>query len=184
MPTLLTSTLDLQLFNMDAKDRKTGTCREGNFKSLVQRKTVQATNTGGLSREETSQWSLSLDRLLSSKYGIKIFQAFLKSEFSDENLEFWAVCEDYKKIRCSFRMSFKAKKIFKLYIRAEAPREINIDHKTRELIRSNMKVPSMVCFDDAQKIVYGLMEKDSYPRFLRSDVYRTLLDSTPPSRTL
>uniref|UniRef100_A0A8C6LJH6 Regulator of G protein signaling 13a n=1 Tax=Nothobranchius furzeri TaxID=105023 RepID=A0A8C6LJH6_NOTFU len=139
--------------------------REGNFKSLVQ----------------PAYTSLKLPIHLD---GIKIFQAFLKSEFSDENLEFWAVCEDYKKIRCSFRMSFKAKKIFKLYIRAEAPREINIDHKTRELIRSNMKVPSMVCFDDAQKIVYGLMEKDSYPRFLRSDVYRTLLDSTPPSRTL
>lgn len=56
--------------------------------------------------------------------GMKIFQAFLKSEFSDENLEFWVVCEDYKKIRSSFRMSARAKKIFKLYIEAEAPREV------------------------------------------------------------
>lgn len=56
--------------------------------------------------------------------GMKIFQAFLKSEFSDENLEFWVVCEDYKKIRTSFRMSSRAKKIFKLYIQAEAPREV------------------------------------------------------------
>lgn len=55
---------------------------------------------------------------------MKIFQAFLKSEFSDENLEFWVVCEDYKKIRSSFRMSARAKKIFKLYIQAEAPREV------------------------------------------------------------
>lgn len=56
--------------------------------------------------------------------------------------------------------------------------QINIDHKTREVIRSNIKVPSAVCFEDAQKMVYGLMEKDSYPRFLKSDIYRTLLDST------
>lgn len=56
--------------------------------------------------------------------------------------------------------------------------QINIDHKTREVIRTNMKVASTVCFEEAQKIVYGLMEKDSYPRFLKSDIYRTLLDST------
>lgn len=133
----------------------------------------------------------------------------MKSEFSDENIEFWLVCEDYKKIRSSFRMSSRAKKIFKRYIQAEAPREvsaevfimltdlpfyyigliiflsacfqINIDHKTRELIRRNMKTPTTVCFDDAQRIVYGLMERDSYPRFLRSDIYQALLDSTSES---
>jgi len=56
--------------------------------------------------------------------GTQIFEAFLKSEFSDENLEFWIVCEDYKKIKSSFRMSSRAKKIFKRYIQAEAPREV------------------------------------------------------------
>lgn len=112
---------------------------------------------------------------------MKIFQAFLKSEFSDENIEFWLVCEDYKKIKSSYRMSSRAKKIFKRYIQAEAAREINIDHKTRDLIRRNIKAPTTVCFDDAQRIVYGLMERDSYPRFLRSDIYRALLDSTSES---
>lgn len=152
-----------------------------------------------------------------------VFQAFLKSEFSDENIEFWLVCEDYKKIKSSFRMSSRAKKIFKRYIKAEAAREvryllrfalqtdlhsaldrfypcpththttvhcsswhflslqINIDHKTRELIWRNVKAPTTECFDEAQRIVYGLMERDSYPRFLRSDIYRTLLDSTSNS---
>uniref|UniRef100_A0A667YCF4 Regulator of G protein signaling 13a n=1 Tax=Myripristis murdjan TaxID=586833 RepID=A0A667YCF4_9TELE len=131
--------------------------------------------------EEMSQWSHSLERLLASKYGTMVFQAFLKSEFSDENIEFWLVCEDYKKIKSSFRMSSRAKKIFKRYIKAEAAREINIDHKTRELIWWNVKAPTTECFDEAQRIVYGLMERDSYPRFLRSDIYRTLLDSTSNS---
>lgn len=130
--------------------------------------------------EELSQWSHSLDRLLASKYGLKIFQAFLKSEFSDENIEFWLVCEDYKRIKSSYRMSSRAKKIFKRYIQAEAPKEINIDQKTREMIRQNITESASTCFDDAQKIVFGLMEKDSYPRFLRSNVYRTLLDSSWP----
>lgn len=58
---------------------------------------------------------------------MKIFQAFLKSEFSDENIKFWLVCEDYKTIRSSFRMSSRAKKIFKHYIQAEAPREVSTE---------------------------------------------------------
>ena len=55
--------------------------------------------------------------------------------------------------------------------------QINIDHKTREIIKQNVQAPSKCCFDEAQRIVYGLMEKDSYPRFLRSEVYRALLES-------
>uniref|UniRef100_A0A8C5HZS0 Regulator of G-protein signaling 21-like n=1 Tax=Gouania willdenowi TaxID=441366 RepID=A0A8C5HZS0_GOUWI len=109
--------------------------------------------------------------------GMKVFQAFLRSEFSDENLEFWLVCEDFKTNRSSFRMSNRARKIFKCYIQAESPREINIDQKTREIIRRNIQAPSPACFDNAQKIVYSLMERDSYPRFLKSDFYKAFLDS-------
>ncbi|XP_022068982.1 regulator of G-protein signaling 21-like [Acanthochromis polyacanthus] len=182
MPSLVTSPpRELQHLSMDTDNKKAGKHRGGNLKSRLQSRSTQATNSDGLCFEEMSQWSSSLDRLLSSKYGMSIFQAFLKSEFSDENIEFWVVCEDYKKIKSSFRMSSRAKKIFKRYIQAEAPREINIDHKTREVIRRNIMAPSAVCFDDAQKIVYGLMERDSYPRFLKSDIYRTLLDSTSES---
>lgn len=61
--------------------------------------------------------------------------------------------------------------------------QINIDYHTREQIKRNVKTPTMHCFDDAQKIVYGLMERDSYPRFLRSDIYRTLLESLAADAT-
>ncbi|KAI4810192.1 regulator of G-protein signaling 13-like [Pseudochaenichthys georgianus] len=168
---------ELQNLNMDLDNKKRG----GNLKSRLQCRSSQDANNEGLCYEEMSQWSESLERLLSSKYGMKIFQAYLKSEFSDENIEFWLLCEDYKKMKSSFRMSSRAKKIFKRYIQAEAPREINIDHNTRELIRRNMKTPDSLCFDDARRIVYGLMEKDSYPRFLRSDLYKDLLESTSES---
>ncbi|AWP04416.1 putative regulator of G-protein signaling 21-like [Scophthalmus maximus] len=176
MPSLVTSPpRELQHLDMDAENKTSGKDRGVTLKSRLQGRSA---NTERLCFEEMSQWSHSLERLLSSKYGIKIFQAFLKSEFSDENIEFWQVCEDYKKTKSSFRMSSRAKKIFKCYIQAEAPREINIDHKTRDLIRWNIKAPTTVCFDTAQRIVYGLMERDSYPRFLKSDIYQALMDST------
>ncbi|XP_026170356.1 regulator of G-protein signaling 13 [Mastacembelus armatus] len=183
MPSLVASppSRELQHLNMNTENKKRKKDRGGNLKSRLQCGSSEVANIKGLCFEEMSQWSHSLDRLLSSKYGMKIFQAFLKSEFSDENIEFWLVCEDYKKIKSSFRMSSRAKKIFKRYIQTEAPREINIDHKTRELIRRNIKAPTTLCFDDAQRIVYGLMERDSYPRFLRSEIYQTLMDTTSES---
>lgn len=55
--------------------------------------------------------------------------------------------------------------------------QINIDYQTREEIKRKMKNPTAQCFDEAQKIVYGLMERDSYPRFLRSEMYKSLLES-------
>lgn len=39
-----------------------------------------------------------------------------------------------------------------------------------------MKAPTPTCFDEAQKVVYTLMEKDSYPRFLKSNIYLNLLN--------
>ncbi|KAG7269854.1 hypothetical protein CRUP_032812 [Coryphaenoides rupestris] len=155
--------------------------REGTLASSLQSRSSRKLSNRGLCFEEVTQWSCSLARLLESSYGMITFQAFLKAEFSDENLEFWLVCEDYKKVKCSFRLSAKARKIFKCHVQAGAPREINIDHKTRELVKRNLEAPSTACFREAQSVAYDLMERDSYPRFLRSGIYRTLLDSTSES---
>lgn len=57
--------------------------------------------------------------------GLATFRNFLKSEYSDENIEFWLTCEDYKKIKSSFRMSSRAKKIYEQFIKAESPKEVN-----------------------------------------------------------
>lgn len=187
---------------------------------------------------------LSLLLFVPPSDGLATFRNFLKSEYSDENIEFWLTCEDYKKIKSSFKLSSRAKKIYEQFIKAESPKEvkqvgrclsiqthtptrthtvsvlhfklyvlvkktaaqmlnlpsltlgsnpphtylcasfqINIDYHTREQIKRNVKTPTMHCFDEAQKIVYGLMERDSYPRFLRSDIYRTLLESLATDAT-
>lgn len=57
--------------------------------------------------------------------GLATFRNFLKSEYSDENIEFWLTCEDYKKIKSSFRMSSRAKKIYEQFIKVESPKEVN-----------------------------------------------------------
>ncbi|NWZ77766.1 RGS21 protein, partial [Poecile atricapillus] len=110
-----------------------------------------------------------------SPEGLAAFRTFLKSEFSEENVEFWLACEDFKKTKSSTKIASKAQKIYSDFIQADAPKEVNIDFHTKNDISQNISKPSLSCFDAAQSSVYCLMAKDSFPRFLRSELYKELL---------
>ncbi|XP_036436570.1 regulator of G-protein signaling 3a isoform X2 [Colossoma macropomum] len=133
--------------------------------------------------EEALKWGESLDKLLVHKYGLAAFRAFLRTEFSEENLEFWLACEDYKKIKSQSKMASKAKKIFAEYIAIQSCKEVNLDSYTREHTKENLQNITRSCFDLAQRRIYGLMEKDSYPRFLRSELYMDLVNQKKASTT-
>ncbi|XP_013875879.1 regulator of G-protein signaling 5a [Austrofundulus limnaeus] len=125
--------------------------------------------------DEAAQWRESLDRVLNNSYGLAAFRSFLQSEFSDENIEFWMACEEFKKTKNPVKMAAKAKKMYEDYIQSEGPREVNIDHVTKDVTLRNLVDLSPSTFDLAQKRVYALMEKDSFGRFLRSEQYQELL---------
>ncbi|XP_063282217.1 regulator of G-protein signaling 5 [Pelobates fuscus] len=127
------------------------------------------------STEEALQWKDSLEKLLQNSYGLSVFQSFLKSEFSEENIEFWMACEEYKKIKSPAKMATKAKKVYEEFIQTEAPREVNIDHFTKGVTMKNLVEPSPTSFELAQKKIFALMEKDSLPRFVRSEFYQELI---------
>ncbi|XP_067261831.1 regulator of G-protein signaling 3a isoform X1 [Chanodichthys erythropterus] len=133
--------------------------------------------------EEAMKWGESLDKLLVHKYGLAAFRAFLRTEFSEENLDFWLACEDYKKIKSQSKMTSKAKKIFAEFIAIQSCKEVNLDSYTREHTKENLQDINRSCFDLAQRRIYGLMEKDSYPRFLRSELYMDLVNQKKPSTT-
>ncbi|XP_028328702.1 regulator of G-protein signaling 5b [Gouania willdenowi] len=119
---------------------------------------------------EPLQWKESFEKLLSSQNGLCLFRAFLVSEFSEENIAFYLACEDYRTTKTS-KMPAKAKKIYNEFIGADAPREVNLDHLTKAITKDNMEQLDGTCFDLAQAKIYTLMEKDCYPRFLKSTTY-------------
>ncbi|XP_018418884.1 PREDICTED: regulator of G-protein signaling 16 [Nanorana parkeri] len=125
--------------------------------------------------KEAMKWKESFSQLLSSKDGLAAFRNFLKTEFSEENLEFWVACEEYKKTPSTSKLPAKAQCIFQEFLQTGAPREVNIDHQTREQTRQKIALASRNCFDGAQEQTRILMEKDSYPRFLKSNIYQQLL---------
>lgn len=108
-----------------------------------------------------------LDTLLNSKGGRQAFREFLRSEFSEENLEFWLACEDYRVTSLNLQKT-KCSSIYSQFIHPDAPQEVNLDAETREALLSVTGSPRADTFSNAQQRIYNLMAKDSFPRFLRS----------------
>ncbi|KAL8178167.1 UNVERIFIED_CONTAM: Regulator of G-protein signaling 18 [Gekko kuhli] len=137
------------------------------------------TNASSMSPEEIKKWGESFDKLISQEAGMDAFTRFLKSEFSEENIEFWMACENYKKIKDPVQLSLKAKEIYKTFIEKDAPKEVNLDFNTKECTSQSISHPALNSFDAAQTKIYTLMEQDSYPRFLKSSLYSDLLNNRP-----
>ncbi|XP_037119509.1 regulator of G-protein signaling 1 [Syngnathus acus] len=128
-----------------------------------------------LSREELEKWGESLDYLLASPTGLSVFGAFLRAEFSEENLQFYLACEQYKQSSHNFSLQRRAKDICDTYIRPGSPREVNIDSKTRDLTIRLLQAPSHTSLALAQKRIYSLLDTNCYHRFIQSNIYLSLL---------
>ena len=57
------------------------------------------------------------------------------------------------------------------------PAQVNIDHFTNDVTLRNLVDLSSATFDLAQKRIFALMEKDSFGRFLRAELYQELLEN-------
>ncbi|XP_075689444.1 regulator of G-protein signaling 4 [Rhinoderma darwinii] len=136
-----------------------------------------------LTQEEVKKWAECLENLVNNECGIVAFRSFLQSEYSEENLDFWLACEDYKKTKSTSKLSSKAPKIYEDFISVEASREVNLDSTTREETNKSILHPTHSTFDQAQHRIFTLMEKDSYRRFLKSNFYLDLVHSTTGGST-
>ncbi|XP_036916031.1 regulator of G-protein signaling 19 [Sturnira hondurensis] len=127
------------------------------------------------SLEEVQSWAQSFDKLMHSPAGRSAFRAFLRTEYSEENMLFWLACEELKAEADQHVVDEKARLIYEDYVSILSPREVSLDSRVREGINKKMQEPSAHTFDDAQLQIYTLMHRDSYPRFLGSPAYRALL---------
>lgn len=84
-----------------------------------------------------------------------------------------SVCSRAQKLRQS--IAEDAMKIFNKYIARDAEQSIGLDDDIREVILQKISVVQedidSECFVPAQKIVFGVLEKEYLPKFLASDYY-------------
>ncbi|XP_042890021.1 A-kinase anchor protein 10, mitochondrial-like isoform X1 [Penaeus japonicus] len=84
-----------------------------------------------------------------------------------------SVCSRAQKLRQS--IAEDAMKIFNKYIARDAEQSIGLDDDIREVILQKISVVQedidSECFAPAQKIVFGVLEREYLPKFLASDYY-------------
>ncbi|KAG8003017.1 Regulator of G-protein signaling 17, partial [Nibea albiflora] len=127
------------------------------------------------SAEEIRLWSQSFDKLMRNPAGRNVFREFLRTEYSEENMLFWLACEDLKQEINKSTIEEKARSIYEDYISILSPKEVSLDARVREVINRKMQDPTPHAFEDAQLQIYTLMHRDSYPRFLSSNIYKSLI---------
>ncbi|XP_063773913.1 regulator of G-protein signaling 17 isoform X1 [Pseudophryne corroboree] len=154
----------------------------GRMAHTTKMETIQAVEECQIpTTEEILSWSHNFDKMMKSPAGRNLFREFLRTEYSEENLLFWLACEDLKNEQNKKVVEEMARNIYEDYISILSPKEVSLDSRVREVINRNLLDPTPHMYEDAQLQIYTLMHRDSFPRFLNSQVYKTLLESTEGS---
>jgi len=131
-----------------------------------------------LSAEVVRSWddrNTGFESLLKSREGRRLFEEFLKKEFSSENIQFWTAVEQLKGLQGGekiFRQHVDV--IFKIYINDTALSEVSLDSKVKQNLMRKKDDPPRDIFEEAQAKIFSLMHRDSFPRFMNSPVYKQL----------
>uniref|UniRef100_A0A3Q2G9J1 Regulator of G protein signaling 6 n=1 Tax=Cyprinodon variegatus TaxID=28743 RepID=A0A3Q2G9J1_CYPVA len=135
------------------------------------------------SQQRVKKWGFSLDEALKDPAGQDLFLKFLESEFSTENLRFWLAVQGLKRVPQQDVVQ-RVQDIWAEFLAEGAPSSINLDSHSYEITSQNLKDPGRYSYEDAQDHIYKLMKSDSYPRFLRSNVYQDLLTARKKGKSL
>ncbi|XP_050521691.1 regulator of G-protein signaling loco isoform X2 [Daktulosphaira vitifoliae] len=133
---------------------------------------------------QVQDWTLSFEKVLQDPVASQKFAEFLKKEFSAENLYFWTACEHYNSTHDQVLRCALARDIYSKHLSNDALESVNVDSKASNLTIQQIEQADPNLFLHAQKQVFNLMKFDSYPRFIKSDLFKTCLveqiaESTP-----
>ena len=119
-----------------------------------------------------TKWAIGFEKLLEDPLGLQIFTVnfylkkesigylkknlffflknFLKIEFSNENIDFWVKCENFKKIKDPNLMKQSANEIWSEYLDTSSMTQINLDSKARSHCKEALQNPNDEMFEKAQ----------------------------------
>ncbi|XP_054260544.1 regulator of G-protein signaling loco isoform X2 [Macrosteles quadrilineatus] len=125
--------------------------------------------------EGVSCWASSFEKLLEDPIGLQTFAEFLKKEFSHENIYFWVACERYRWLEDVSARQEAAHEIFEKHLAVGASEPVNVDSQARQVSQEELNAAEPSLFLQAQKQIFNLMKFDSYPRFIKSELYKECL---------
>ena len=108
---------------------------------------------------------------------------FLKLEFSEENLQFWIECERYRQSAMRDRNDL-SDTIIRKFIGVNAEMSVNLPSNLEEDALASQLSSEIPSFEAQQRHIYELMKFDSYPRFIKSEHYRKLVQMNITQKTV
>ncbi len=118
------------------------------------------------------KWAQDLNLLLEDSDGVKLFKEFLDEEHCSNTLDFLFACRGLKMVPPNnvATVSKLIRQIYKKYFKSD---QLHFKPETRRTIveRINNKEYTQSIFDVAQKEIEDLMQNETYPLFLKSDLY-------------
>nr|XP_012593249.1 axin-1 isoform X2 [Microcebus murinus] len=124
------------------------------------------------------KWAESLHSLLDDQDGISLFRTFLKQEGCADLLDFWFACSGFRKLEpCDSNEEKRLKLARAIYRKYILDNSGIVSRQTKPATKSFIKDcivkqqidPAM--FDQAQTEIQSTMEENTYPAFLKSDIY-------------
>lgn len=94
----------------------------------------------------------------------------MKKEFSEENIDFWVKCENFKKLSTPDEMRKGADDIWSTYLDTSAMHQINVDNKARSHCKEALQNPNNTMFEMAQNQV---RTQERLDLFLEESVIKT-----------
>ncbi|KAK7929621.1 hypothetical protein WMY93_006016 [Mugilogobius chulae] len=119
------------------------------------------------------KWAESLHSLLDDQEGIQLFRNFLCQEGCADLLDFWFACSGFRQTSQEKRAKL-AKAIYRKYIiDGSGIVSRQIKPATKSFIRDcvGKPHPDPAMFEQAQTEIQAMMEENTYPLFLKSDLY-------------
>ncbi|KAG3259311.1 axin-1 isoform X1 [Ictidomys tridecemlineatus] len=124
------------------------------------------------------RWAESLHSLLDDQDGISLFRTFLKQEGCADLLDFWFACSGFRKLEpCNSNEEKRLKLARAIYRKYILDSNGIVSRQTKPATKSFIKDCVMkqqidpAMFDQAQTEIQSTMEENTYPSFLKSDIY-------------
>ncbi|KHJ46913.1 regulator of G protein signaling domain protein [Trichuris suis] len=150
--------------------------------SLCQEPAEKLTNLR-LSNGESphDRWTDDFEMLLHDPERLSVFAKFLRKEYSEENIEFWMDCEEYKRAASSQDRQMLGKHLYDCYFSPNAHKPVNVDSEARQSVKAGIEAGNFTesLFDKAQLQIFMLMKFDCYRRFLNSEEFDEISRESP-----
>ena len=119
------------------------------------------------------KWAENLVHLLDDSDGVKLFKQFLDQEQCAYTLDFWFACRGLKMVpeKDESKIHSLVKLIYRKYIKGDQLLlKPDIKRNLADRLSKKENINQSI-FDEAQKEVEESMRNDTYPLFLKSDLY-------------